>query len=915
MLIEVDLKMDFDSQMGFTHYIRLQEELFNNKLKPSYHKYNSEGIKLTNSAVDNKGELKKALRCFDKALTLASKNEYTKASAQHELGVFYFTHFSHLSGAPHSNLNKAVSFFSRAIASKKRQHFPDKYASSLSQLGAVYRRAANEHLWHLSRQESLEKSKQLHEKALKVLEVATPIFIRLSQLSTIYFNLAATLLDMEKIEEACDSQAKAFICYKEAFDWGESNFPDYNLDRKIPLKPEQILPLTIARLTHFSKRKEHKELCKSILEMALAFGLDPLDMMKVNPHADISNPIVEIQLLVKEADKDRTAENIERLSRKLHSLMVGRQSTETDQESDRVGVLIQQASSGLARILVKKEESLQAFLTLENTSAMRFCESSSSFWLYSKDSVVQVLLETKRELGSVYYGLNEIALMASRVDKLQLHNYFSDCAKLLKSQATQKQNKVDKQAFNSYQYANVVELASRSENPINYIKAQANLCLDDFKTLKNSTDKLDADYVKARQRTYKITLNDLTEAIYTHPEQVLVKIDIEDHYNDVLVIVAYLQNDEITANGYSFNLPKELINSVAAFVTDHKETNTDWDLGFIDWKMILPSHLHKVSLLPSFFASHIPWSATGKVGAKLYQLVREINWLPSLMYLYEQVKYSDNKTMYTSTCGDETLFEKLALQDNVVAEGTQSINDFLHQLSKSRVFCFYGHCEHKHPERPSLLFKNYVVRDSDMSLSVKGAERIELWACQSGSTIPLLFLPSQVNEPLGMDMRMLESGAKTAIGSLWAVPELVTAHIKAKYDKLKKSGISPSEALLRAQRWWIESGADVELNKITSVGEKEYLKTLGCNYIQNQELKALMGPVLARDVKTSSVDINVLEQSLKHPSAWSGMRFCGISEHQNTYIPKVELSSAQQQQLNAVIIQMNLQAGFVKNAT
>jgi tetratricopeptide (TPR) repeat protein len=904
--------MDVKAQMDFANYARLQNEVTTKNVKPNYHKYNTEGRRLTD--YDDKDSLKKALRCFEKALALASKNEYTRASAYHELGVFYFTHFAHLLGAPQSNLNKAVSFFSRAIESKQRQQFPDKHASSLSQLGATYRRTANEHLFPLSRQDCLSKSQQLHEAALRVLDGDIPIFIRLNSQSIISFNLAATLLDANKIVEACDAQAKAFQCFIDAIEWAQSNFPNKGLEGYMSLKPDQILPLTVARLSHFSNNKEHKQLCNFIGEIAPSFGLDPLDFMRVNPFADISNPIDEIKQLVNGAERNSTAANIEKLSAKVHSLMVSRQSTETDQESDRVSVLIQQASSGLARILVKKEEYLQAFITLENTSGMRFCENASLCWFYAKNPVVQMIFETKRKLGGAYYGLNELALMLTVVDKSKLDQSLAESAKLLKSQAPLKITNFDENIFNDNQYAKIVEMASRARDPISYLHEQANLCLDDFKTLGEYTDRLDPDYLKARFRTQQITFDNLTEAVHAHPEQVLVKIDIEDHYDDALIIVAYLQNNEIIANGYSFNLPKNLINDVAAFVANNKEATTEWDFDFIDWKRMLPSHLGKISILPSFFASHIPWAATGKAGEKLYQLVSEINWLPSLMYLYEQVKYSDEKSQLTSLCGGDTLFEKLAVQACTEASVTQSMDEVVNQLTHSSVFSFYGHCEHKHPDRPSLLFKDYVIRDVEMRLGVRGAERIELWACQSGSNIPLHFLPSQVNEAFGMDMRMLEYGAKTAIGSLWAVPELVTAHIKAKYDKLVTSGLGASEALLSAQRWWVERGADEELSKITTIGEKEYLRTLGCHYTKNQAMESLMGPVLASSANKSKFDVSVLESSFKHPSAWSGMRFCGISEQQNIFIPRVELSSAQLQQLSTLILQMDLQAGFVKNA-
>ena len=688
--------MGIKEQMDFAYYARLQEDVISQKVKPIYHQYIREGIRLTD-AVDDKDSLKKALRCFEKALTLASKNEYTKASACHELGVFYFTHFAHLPGAPHSNLNKAVSFFSRAIESKQRQQFSDKHASSLSQLAATYRRAANEHLWHLSKQECLAKSQQLHNAALKVLDRALPTFIRLNSQSIIYFNLAATLLDAEKVAESCDVQAKAFHCFMGAIEWAQANVPYLGLEGSMSLKPDQILPVTFARLSHFSNNEEHKQFCHFIGEIAPSFGLDPLNFMRVNPHVDLSNPIVEIQQLVNKAERNSTAANIEKLSAKIHSLMVSRQSTETDQESDRVSVQIQQASSGLARVLVKKEDYLRAFITLENTSGMRFCESVSSCWLHPKNPVAKVLLDALRKLGSTYYGLNELALMGEMVEKKDLNNWLFDSAVMLKSQNIMQFSTLEQDVFDHSQYAKTVDIASRTKDPINYLKEQANLCLGDFKTLGEFTDRLEPDYLKARLRTQQITFDNLEEAIHAHPEQVLIKIDIEDHYDDALIVVVYQQNDEIIANGYTFRLPTNLISNVAAFVANNKEANTEWDLGFIDWKRILPSHLSKISLLPSFFASHIPWVATGKAGEKLYQLVSEINWLPSLMYLYEQVKFSDEKSLRTSMCGGDTLFETLAGQAYSETSVTQSMDEVVNQLTQSSVFSFYGHCEHKHP--------------------------------------------------------------------------------------------------------------------------------------------------------------------------------------------------------------------------
>lgn len=905
--------MDFKGQKEFTNYALSQHKIQSKKVKPSYYKYIDEGVRLSSTSSEA-SDLKKAEQSFLKAIKIAAKNEYAKASASHDLGVFYFTHFAHIVGAPHSNLKKAETFLTSALESKQRKQFPEKHASSLSQLGAAYRRAANEHLWHLSSEESLIKAVSLHKAAICVLEKPLPSFVRLNQLSVIYLNLSATLFDLGRKDEACDAQLKSYQCFMETLNWAQVNLTYKDLENSISMKPKQVLLLTFVRLNYFSQDEQHKAICNEVIEIAPSFGLSLMDLMAANPYLDISNPTIEIMQLVANVNKSKTDDDIKILSTKLHSLMKSRQSTETDQESDRVSVLIQQASSGLARVLVKKDAALRAFITLENSSGMRFCESASTFWLYSKNPVTQVLLSAKRQLGSVYYGLNELALMGEKTEKKHLKQWLFDSALLMKPQEKKQFNIDNPSLFDERSYASIVESASKATDPVNYLKQKASICLTDFQKLGKLTDELDSDYLKARQRTYQITLDDLTEAIYSHPEQVLVKIDIEDHYDDALVIVAYQQNNEIIAKGYSFNMPKDLVNNIAAFVANNKDANIEWDLSFIDWKAILPSHMLKVSLLPSFFASHIPWSATGKAGEKLYHLVNEVNWLPSLMYLYQRVNYFDKKTCDTSVCGGGTLFENVAVQNKIICKDTQTIEDVVNQLTQSEVFSFYGHCEHKYPERPSLLFRDYTLRDVEMRDAVRGSERIELWACQSGANIPLNFLPSQVNEALGLDMRMLEYGAKTAIGSLWPIPEIVTAHIKSKYDSLVIDGMAASEALLSAQRWWVELGADEELCKIKLSGEKDYLCSIRCNSA-NQSLDALMGPVLSGKIKNSSeIDFSLLEYNFKHPSAWAGLRFCGVNEQTSIFIPKVNLSPDEQHQVNALLLQLNLKSGFVKHA-
>jgi len=164
-----------------------------------------------------------------------------------------------------------------------------------------------------------------------------------------------------------------------------------------------------------------------------------------------------------------------------------------------------------------------------------------------------------------------------------------------------------------------------------------------------------------------------------------------------------------------------------------------------------------------------------------------------------------------------------------------------------------------------------------------------------------------------MDMRMLEWGAQTSIGTLWAVPELVTAHIKRHYDSLLARGKSASVALLSSQRWWVNKGADGVLNEIKTNGKTNYLNSIhykGSNY---NLTRAVLGPVLSSNDSVKAMDFDALRESFKHPSSWAGIRFCGVSTAKSTFIDKekIELNEAGKLKLSQLINEMDLESGFI----
>lgn len=892
-------------------YCEEKEKKKYRKVKFRYFDLQNKACDLSDSA-ENIHQLVEAEKYLRRALKLTDKNPYARASAYHDFGVLYFTHFSMFPGGLTTNLRKAESYFKRALDSSKRKEFPDDYASSLSQLGATYRRAAMDPLWHQSPDECLSKAEQLHNRALKVLSNSLPKFIRLNQSSVVYFNLASVMFDTGREVDGCDIQATACECYLEALSIA-SHGP---LITQLKIKPRQILPLTFARLNYFSDKQKHKKLCEKIKNICPRLGIDPLSLELTNPISDIANPRHEIMVLVHRALNNYSLEHINALKRKLSSLMEVRRATSTDQESDSVGVLIQQACSGLARILSKNEQALRAFAELENVSAMRFCESAANHWNIPENRVANALRLNQGILGSTYYRLNEWPLLfkddTPATIQIKLRESIDNFICTKNDRAHLHQD-ISKKKYET-KYLKTIEIASKHDDPVEFLSGTATKCLNDIKKIESNVNRLDPSFAERSKRDNSIKEDDIKLALRHHPELTVIKIDIEDGYSDALFLVAYIDNSKVIVKSVLIDLPKQIINQVAEMINGGNRNCEDWELDFVDWEDILPANCKSVGLLPSFFASHIPWIATGTIGNRLFEFVDEVNWIPSVMYLYKNSKYLNAKCGTYKAQGGNTLFEEFAEHSLLTGDENCSKSSLISKVNDAEIFTYYGHCEHQYPHRPLLLFRDYKITDLELSDSVRGAERIELWACQSGSNIPLHILASNVNEAFGMDMRMLEWGAKTAIGTLWAVPEFVTAHIKNRYELFLCDGMPASAALLSAQRWWITEGADKVLEEIKIIGKTGYLESLNYNCTDGKTMEALLGPVLSSNRKIDTLDFDQLMKEFKHPSSWAGIRFCGIKTAKRTYInkEKLELNSEDKSFLSNLITEMALESGFVE---
>jgi tetratricopeptide (TPR) repeat protein len=630
--------------------------------------------------------------------------------------------------------------------------------------------------------------------------------------------------------------------------------------------------------------------------------------MTINPEVDIARPEQQIDYLLRTAKAKPSPENLKQLFKKQYELMEIRRTCKSDAEADVLASLVQRTCSGLARILMEQEDLTVAFKLLENCSALRFCESANKHWQVPEKKVCLPLRSDLLQMGSTYFNLNELALMLEHLSEEDV-----DAALTEVFERSQKDSIIEEVGESTYfyepaLYPAVLKGAIDDKDSIAFLRQKSNDCLTDFLKIESLIDELDPAFLKRRNSDYSVQFEHFEEALCKNPNLTLVRVDIESNYDDVLILVAMMNAGKPVVTGHSVSLPRNLVNDIGEYVKGNAEGLRTWVLDFINWREILPDDCKRIGLLTSFFASQIPWAATGIEGEELYTLVDEINWLPTVLYLCNHVTHFNKRNGSKCINGGETRFHNVA---NKHASGLMTDvqkDDFVEVVRTSEVISYYGHCAHELPNRPYLKTKHFDMNDLELVNQVAGMERVEFWACQSGSNIPLSVFSIPVNEAFGFDMRMIEWGAVSSIGSLWALPDIVTAHIKSHYDQLLNSGYSPSKALLAAQRWWVSQGAKAELNKMRELGLSPYLNTLGCN----ETLAGLLGPMKTKESRNED-ELKRAERLFLHPSSWAGLRFCGIAEqiNQAVYLDKVDLTVDEVNQLKSSLAKQKLKSGFI----
>lgn len=813
-------------------------------------------------------------------------NIYERASARFSRGVFLYTNFQKHPVSSIQALIEAVDEFEFALSQQVFNNYPDRYVACLTQLGHTYRRAANEYLYPLSPDECRKKAMECFQGVEKYLSNRSGIdYPSLPMLhAENYTNKAVLYYDLKEYDASLILYVKSAEIIKSEIKRFGFLFLRHPKNRMIY---SSVIGLAYRSIKSIDGQK-YRVLLGEIESIVNEVGYPDLSFSLRDINSSSTENITEIL-----SGSVISGENILTAEEYISELVGKRCLSLTDHESDILARSIQMISSGMARYLSNKNLYVDALIRLEECSNLRASEVMSYFWQRFANAdhfftcrLGHSISQLVRSIRTQTYFINQ------DTTKSQQEYFMNEVLPAINS----KREEIDPLGvLRLDRFVSTAKNLDKSEELVATLFA-------DLQMIQTEGEK------KSRSDITLITPNVLVKTIERNPGLLLVKLDIQQYMDDLLVITTHWNGKRVVYQSHSFPIASDLINTIFQFDSVFHYA-TDVDLSFIDWKKIIPEGITRVALLPSFYAASFPWVATGKDGEKLVDLVDDVIWLPGILSIYNHI---GTKVRREGACRVEG--KNLRFNDSV--EQSLTKDELAHKLSLVEEFSYLGHGEHRSGETPELHIGEYTFIADELGENLAGIKLAEIWACETGMNRPDIPFGCPVNEPFGLDMKMMLHGVNSAIGTLWRVPELTTRIIKGKYDALKNEGVSPSKALLAAQRWWLATGASQYSDAHLSGGVDEFLLSLCISTSTEPSVDDLLGPVKANDKKRIENEKKALLARLKHPHTWAGFRFCGLYEHEIEYIDPspFEVTEERRAEFLKYLSTLGLKSGFIKTS-
>ena len=572
------------------------------------------------------------------------------------------------------------------------------------------------------------------------------------------------------------------------------------------------------------------------------------------------------------------------LHRLIDQAIARRSLSRTEHGADDQARAAQAAAALAARLHADKGDAVQAFLVLENSSGLRFIEACSDFTWRPADPVTRLLFEEWRRRKTDAATMAGIASMLGYGLPAEQRAVLAAALEDAQGQAPTEVHLGDAARKIMDIFARVASDPDPASRLRQEVEDQVPAVDRAFATLAPR----EPDYSSALNALDRVLRRRHLEALSKeHAGSVLLRLSLAD---DLLVVAIWHDGHKLVARSQRIRMPKALWSGLArirARERDVDRRDVTRMLEALDLSAVLPeARMERAVVLPSYAAAFLPLAALGPPGRRLLDRFESTIWLPSLFPLWTRQDAHPPRNGTLTVTPDGTHCPDVALGIAVPAEtrieGASATRQTVRErTSGADVVCFWTHGSHDGDGGPSI-----ALADGPLELPLPaedwaGAERVELWACETGVGLPADRLtPPGVDEPFGMDFEFLRLGVRSAIGTLWSVPEIVTAVIARRFRQRLAAGVDAARALADAQRWWLAEGMPTLFGLLDgrSVDQaaREFARNLGAQ-AENGGFASL-GPAPDPDAPMSADEIAFWRDYLACPVAWGGLRFVGVPE-------------------------------------
>jgi len=555
--------------------------------------------------------IQQAVACFP-----SDGDSAGRAAALHDLA----TARSHVVTHPFE-LHGIRDTFEQAVASPARRRHLHHWAFSASMLAATLRQLSGSG-------DELDRAEALFREAIAIVEALDAW----RSASDYWFNLGNLLRGRQR-------EPEALAAYQRALAWMEP-FPADQDRPTLPRTLTAIAELKRARGRAGDRRDstsairraiklDHVESHAARLVLARWYLEDHRPERARAVLADLDVGALGIQRLEGAVQVLEQAglvtKAVAHLRRVLDQQFRERAATIADLRSDVATASLQTCAAMLARLLLRHDRALDAFLVRDSVSGLRFAENMPKYVLGQADPVTRDLWAQFEHYGSNAAKLDEIL---HRMELLPPDAWRDACDSWLR--AIDALDDADVLCYRDTAAALRETTAGTALDLTRLIQARD----DAAARTSQASDALaahDPSYRRDAGPLHTDLSADELRALLP-PDTVLLRIDLQD-VERLSVIAVWVREHVLTARHALVAVPRELFPDLAAFARCPRAAQVgplEDALARIDLSVALGGHAfaHAV-VLPDPAAARLPLAALGPVGNRLLDPCEDITWLPT----------------------------------------------------------------------------------------------------------------------------------------------------------------------------------------------------------------------------------------------------------------------------------------------